>query len=167
MTFTPEVFACGVDYVGPSSLITLIESFPAYWRPFLEGSWYRFVGDPEVEADREEMRSRSPLYFVDQIQDPLLIAQGANDPRVTKREADQLAIALRDRGINVKYILADNEGHGFANADNRMALYRSMELFLSDCLGGRVQEEIDPAVTEKIESMTVDVSALSLEDEGE
>ena len=164
MTFTPEVFACGVDYVGPSSLITLIESFPAYWRPFLEGSWYRFVGDPAVEADREDMRSRSPLFFVDQIEDPLLIVQGANDPRVTKLEADQLAIALRDRGIDVKYILAENEGHGFANPDNRMALYRSMELFLAECLGGRVQEEIDPAVTAQIESMTVDVEALTLEE---
>lgn len=167
VTFTPEVFACGVDYVGPSSLITLIESFPAYWRPFLEGSWYRFVGDPADEADREDMRARSPLFFVDQIEDPLLIVQGANDPRVTKREADQLAIALRDRGIDVKYILADNEGHGFANADNRMALYRSMELFLADCLGGRVQDAIDPAVTEQIESMTVDVSALTLQEEAE
>ncbi|MCK5489733.1 MAG: S9 family peptidase, partial [Gemmatimonadetes bacterium] len=164
MTFTPEVFACGVDYVGPSSLITLIESFPAYWRPFLEGSWYRFVGDPSVEADREDMRSRSPLFFVDQIEDPLLIVQGANDPRVTKLEADQLAVALRDRGIDVKYILAENEGHGFANPDNRMALYRSMELFLAECLGGRVQEEIDPAVTAQIESMTVDVEALTLEE---
>jgi len=164
LTFTPEVFACGVDYVGPSSLITLIESFPAYWRPFLEGGWYRFVGDPGVESDREDMRSRSPLFFVDQIEDPLLIVQGANDPRVTKIEADQLAIALRDRGIDVKYILAENEGHGFANPDNRMALYRSMELFFADCLGGRVQDEIDPAVTARIEAMTVDVEALTLED---
>jgi dipeptidyl aminopeptidase/acylaminoacyl peptidase len=153
-----------VDYVGPSSLITLIESFPAYWRPFLEGGWYRFVGDPEVEADREDMRSRSPLFFVDQIEDPLLIVQGANDPRVTKIEADQLAIALRDRGIDVKYILAENEGHGFANPDNRMALYRSMELFFADCLGGRVQDKIDATVTARIEAMTVDVDALTLED---
>ncbi|MGD8699552.1 MAG: S9 family peptidase [Gemmatimonadales bacterium] len=163
VTFTPEYFACGVDYVGPSSLITLIESFPAYWRPFLESSFYRHVGDPANEADREDMRQRSPLFFVDQIEDPLLIVQGQNDPRVTKREADQLAIALRDRGIEVNYILAENEGHGFANADNRLALYRSMEVFLGQCLGGRVQEGVDPEVEARIAEMTVDVDTLTLE----
>ncbi len=162
VTFTPEIFACGVDYVGPSSLITLIESFPPYWRPFLEGTWFRFVGDPAVESDREDMKKRSPLFHVDRIEDPLLIAQGANDPRVTKKESDQLAIALRDRGVKVDYILAENEGHGFANADNRLALYRSMETFLAECLGGRVQETVDPAIESRIGQMTVNVDTLRL-----
>jgi len=162
VTFTPDVFACGVDYVGPSSLITLVESFPAYWRPFLEGTWFRFVGDPAKPADREEMRKRSPLFFVDRITAPLLVVQGANDPRVTKLEADQLVIALRDRGVNVKYLLARDEGHGFANADNRVALYRAMELFLKDCLGGRVQPSIAPAVSKRIADMTVRVDTLKL-----
>jgi dipeptidyl aminopeptidase/acylaminoacyl peptidase len=165
LTFTPEVFACGVDYVGPSSLITLISSFPPYWRPFLEGSFYRHVGNPENMDDIEDMRARSPLYSVDQIEDPLLIAQGANDPRVTKQESDQMAIALRDRGINVKYLLAENEGHGFLNADNRMALYRSMEEFFGACLGGRVQENVNPAIVEHIQKLTVDVEALGVGEE--
>jgi dipeptidyl aminopeptidase/acylaminoacyl peptidase len=162
LTFTPEVFACGVDYVGPSSLITLIESFPPYWRPFLEGTFYRFVGDPAIEADREDMRNRSPLFQVHRIEDPLLIAQGANDPRVTKLEADQMAIALRDRGIEVKYLVAENEGHGFSNADNRMAFYRSMETFFGECLGGRVQKRVPPEIEAKIAELTVDVSELTL-----
>jgi dipeptidyl aminopeptidase/acylaminoacyl peptidase len=163
LTFTPEVFACGVDYVGPSSLITLIESFPAYWKPFLEGTFYRHVGNPTVEADREELRKRSPLFFVDRIQDPLLIVQGANDPRVTKREADQIAIALRDRGVKVQYLVAPNEGHGFLNPDNRLALYRSMELFFRDCLGGRAQQTVAPEIQRHIAQLTVNVDTLKLQ----
>ncbi|MGQ0713664.1 MAG: prolyl oligopeptidase family serine peptidase [Gemmatimonadaceae bacterium] len=162
LTFTPEVFACGVDYVGPSSLVTLIESFPAYWKPFLEGSFYRHVGNPSVAADVEDMKKRSPLFFVDRIRDPLLIVQGANDPRVTKLEADQMAIALRDRGVKVRYLLASNEGHGFLNADNRLALYRSMELFFKDCLGGRAQATVAPAIEQHIQRLTVNVDTLEL-----
>ena len=166
LTFTPEVFACGVDYVGPSSLITLIESFPAYWRPFLKGYWYRFVGDPSVEGDREDMKTRSPLFHVDRIEDPILIVQGANDPRVTKLESDQMVVALRDRGIPVEYLVADNEGHGFSNADNRMALYRSMETFFGECLGGRVQEEVPAAIEATIAELTVDPASVEAAAEG-
>lgn len=160
MTFTPEYFACGVDYVGPSSLITLIESFPAYWRPFLEGTWFRFVGDPSDPDVRQTLEDRSPLFSVDRIEAPLLVVQGANDPRVTKLESDQLVTALRDRGVTVEYLVAPNEGHGFANADNRLGLYRAMERFFGDCLGGRVQEEVDPAIAAKIAELTVDVDTL-------
>lgn len=162
LTFTPEVFACGVDYVGPSSLVTLIESFPPYWKPFLEGSFYRHVGNPAVPADVEDMNKRSPLFRVNRIEDPLLIVQGANDPRVTKREADQMAIALRDRGVKVRYLLAPNEGHGFLNADNRLALYRAMELFFKDCLGGRAQATVAPAIEQHIARLTVSVDTLKL-----
>ena len=162
LTFTPEVFACGVDYVGPSSLVTLIESFPPYWKPFLEGSFYRHVGNPAVAADVEDMNKRSPLFRVNRIEDPLLIVQGANDPRVTKREADQMAIALRDRGVKVRYLLAPNEGHGFVNADNRLALYRAMELFFKDCLGGRAQASVAPAIEQHIARLTVNVDTLKL-----
>jgi dipeptidyl aminopeptidase/acylaminoacyl peptidase len=162
LTFTPDVFACGVSYVGPSSLVTLIESFPAYWRPFLESTWFRFVGDPADPASREELRARSPLYHVDQIRAPLLIVQGQNDPRVTKLESDQLAIALRDRGVPVRYLNAPDEGHGFVSPQNRLALYRSMELFFADCLGGRVQESVDPAVQTRIAELTVNVDTLRL-----
>lgn len=108
------------------------------------------------------MQQRSPLFFVDRIEDPLLIAQGANDVRVTKREADQLAIALRERGIKVDYILAENEGHGYANADNRLALYRAMEDFLGECLGGRVEQAVAAEIEARIRVMEVDVDTLSL-----
>lgn len=162
VTFTPDAFACAVDYVGPSSLITLVESFPAYWRPFLQGSWYRFVGDPANLADREEMWRRSPLSRIDSIRTPLLIVQGANDPRVTKREADQLAVALHDRGVAVRYLLAGNEGHGFLNPDNRLALYRAMEQFFGRFLGGRVQPDAPEGVEPRIERMTVGVDTLTL-----
>lgn len=161
MTFTPEYFTCGVDYVGPSSLITLIESFPPYWRPFLEGSWFRFVGDPADPETREALKDKSPLFSVDRIEDPLLVVQGANDPRVTKLESDQLVLALRDRGIAVEYLVAPNEGHGFANADNRLALYRAMETFFGQCLGGRVQAEVEPAIADKISELRVDVDTLT------
>lgn len=165
LTFTPEVFACGVDYVGPSSLITLIESFPPYWRPFLEGSWFRFVGDPSDPEVREELKARSPLFHAENIEDPLLVVQGANDPRVTKRESDQLVVALRDRGVKVGYLVAENEGHGFSNPDNRLALYRSMETFFADCLGGRAEESVSPEIEAKIRELTVDPASVTLEAE--
>jgi len=160
VTFTPEAFACAVDYVGPSSLITLVESFPAYWRPFLEGSWYRFVGDPGKPDDRKDMFARSPLSRVDRITTPLLIVQGANDPRVTKRESDQLAIALRKRGVKIQYLLAANEGHGFLNPDNRLALYHTMDRFFAQYLGGRTQAKVPADVDARIRGMTVDVDTL-------
>ena len=145
-----------------ASILTLIESFPPYWKPFLEGSFYRHVGNPAVAADVEDMKKRSPLFLVNRIEDPLLIVQGANDPRVTKREADQMAIALRDRGVKVRYLIAPNEGHGFLNADNRLALYRAMELFFKDCLGGRAQTSVAPAIEQHIARLTVNVDTLKL-----
>ena len=142
VTFTPDVFAAAIDYVGPSSLVTLVRSFPAYWRPFLQGSWYRFVGDPGTEDEPNEevvadLWARSPLSRVDAIRTPLLVVQGANDPRVTKQEADQIVAALHERGVEVEYLLKEDEGHGFANPENRLDLYRAMEEFLAEHLGGR------------------------------
>lgn len=162
VTFSPDAFACGVDYVGPSSLVTLVESFPPYWRPFMEGSWFRFVGDPAKAEDRADMLARSPLTRVDSIRVPLLVVQGANDPRVTKLEADQLVAALRDRGVKVKYIVAPNEGHGFANPNNRMALYRAMEQFFGDCLGGRVQPTVGESITAHLNGLIVDPDSIKL-----
>nr|MDQ3305233.1 S9 family peptidase [Actinomycetota bacterium] len=145
VTFTPEVFAAAIDYVGPSSLVTLVRSFPPYWRPFLQGSWFRFVGDPGTEEEPNEevvadLWARSPLSRVDAIRTPLLVVQGANDPRVTKQEADQVVAALHERGVDVEYLLKDDEGHGFANPENRLDLYRAMERFLAEHLGGRTAE---------------------------
>ena len=141
LTFTPEVFACGVDIVGPSNLITLIESFPDYWKPFLEGTWYKRVGDPRNEADRKMLLSRSPITKVDQLKKPLLIAQGANDPRVVQKESDQLVAAMKAKRIPVTYVLYPDEGHGFARPQNRTSFYAISEGFLAKCLGGR-QEPI-------------------------
>jgi dipeptidyl aminopeptidase/acylaminoacyl peptidase len=122
----------------------------------MEGSWFRFVGDPTKPDERADMLARSPLSRVDSIRVPLLVVQGANDPRVTKLESDQLVAALRDRGVKVKYIVAPNEGHGFANPNNRLALYRAMEQFFGECLGGRVQPTVGEAITSHLTSLIVD-----------
>ena len=141
LTFTPDVFACGVDIVGPSNLVTLIESFPDYWKPFLEGTWYKRVGDPRNEADRKMLLSRSPITKIDQLTKPLLIAQGANDPRVVQKESDQIVAAMKAKNIPVTYVLYPDEGHGFARPQNRTSFYAISEGFLAKCLGGR-QEPI-------------------------
>jgi dipeptidyl aminopeptidase/acylaminoacyl peptidase len=164
VTYTPDLYACGVPYVAPSNLITLIESFPAYWRPFLKGSWYLRVGDPENEADREDLIARSPLFKVDQIQVPLLVVHGANDPRVKQRESDQIVVALRDKGHDVEYIVAPDEGHGFRAPGNRMALAVAMEAFLAKHLGGRYQEDVPVELTVQLAEITVDVNTVTLED---
>lgn len=132
-TFTPDIFRCAVDMVGPSSLITLIESFPAYWSTMLD-NFKRRVGDPDSE--REFLESRSPLFHVDQIKIPLLIAQGANDPRVTLQEAEQIVAALKEKGLDYEYLLFEDEGHGLAKPDNRMRFYAAVERFLAAHLGG-------------------------------
>lgn len=137
VTFTPDVFAAAVSFVGPSSLVTLARSFPAYWRPLLASTWFRYVGDPDDPDDLADMERRSPLNFVDRITTPLMVIQGANDPRVTKAESDQIVAALRDRGVDVEYICKDGEGHGFVKPENRMEAYGAMERFFARHLGGR------------------------------
>ncbi|WOE76561.1 S9 family peptidase [Alterisphingorhabdus coralli] len=139
VTFTPDTFACGVDIVGPSSLVTLIESFPPYWKPFLAGTWYRYAGDPADPEQREDLLSRSAISRIDDIKVPLLVGQGGNDPRVTKQEADNLVKAMQDKGLPVTYINYPDEGHGFQKPENRMSFFAAMEGFLGTCLGGRVQ----------------------------
>jgi dipeptidyl aminopeptidase/acylaminoacyl peptidase len=137
VTFTPDVFAAAVSYVGPSSLVTLARSFPAYWRPLLASTWFRYVGDPDDPDDLADMEARSPLNFVDRITTPLMVIQGANDPRVTKRESDQIVAALRERGVDVEYICKDDEGHGFVKPENRMEAFAAIERFFARHLGGR------------------------------
>jgi dipeptidyl aminopeptidase/acylaminoacyl peptidase len=137
MTFTPTTFACGVDIVGPSSLVTLIESFPDYWKPFMESSWYRRVGNPAKPDERKELLAKSPITRMGEIQRPLLIAQGANDPRVTKKESDQIVHAMTEKKIPVTYVVYGDEGHGFARPENRVSFYAISESFLAKCLGGR------------------------------
>jgi len=163
VTFTPDLYACGIPYVGPSNLLTLIESFPEYWRPFLEGSWYKRVGDPAVESDRQDLIARSPLFHSDQITAPLLVVHGANDPRVTQHESDQIVTALRDKGKPVEYIVAPDEGHGFRAPENRKALAVAMEKFLARHLGGRYQEDVRESTQQRLDEITVDVSTVTLE----
>lgn len=138
LTFTPEVFACSVDIVGPSNLITLLESFPPYWQPMIEIFTLR-VGDHRTEEGRALLKERSPLTHVDRIQRPLLIGQGANDPRVTQQESDQIVAAMQANGIPVTYALYPDEGHGFARPENRLSFYAIVDAFLGEHLGGRVE----------------------------
>jgi dipeptidyl aminopeptidase/acylaminoacyl peptidase len=138
LTFTPEVFACGVDLVGPSNLLTLLESIPPYWESFRR-TFAQRVGDPETEEGRALLRERSPLFRVERIVRPLLIGQGANDPRVKQAESDQIVQAMAARGIPVTYALFPDEGHGFVRPANRMAFWAVAESFLGRCLGGRAE----------------------------
>ncbi len=136
-TFTPDLFCCAVDIVGPSNLLTLSRSFPPYWAAFM-GTWYKRVGNPDTEE--EFLKSRSPLFKVDQIKIPLLIAQGANDPRVKQAESEQIVEAMRSKGIDHEYMLFPDEGHGFAKPENRLKFYAAAEKFLARYLGGRYEE---------------------------
>jgi len=137
LTFTPDLFACGVDIVGPSNLITFQETIPPYWKPFEPIFWTR-VGHPTKDA--EFLKSRSPLFKVDQIKKPLLIAQGANDPRVKKSESLQMVDALKKAGKIVEYVEYADEGHGFARPENRLDFYGKAERFLAEHIGGRSQD---------------------------
>ena len=138
LTFTPEVFACGVDLVGPSNLITLLESMPPYWKPMLEMFTTR-VGDHRTEEGRALLKKHSPLTYVERIRRPLLIGQGANDPRVKQAESDQIVQAMQAKGIPVTYVLYPDEGHGFARPENNLSFNAIAEAFLARCLGGRYQ----------------------------
>jgi dipeptidyl aminopeptidase/acylaminoacyl peptidase len=135
--FTPDLFRCAVDVVGPSNLITLIKTIPPYWSTLL-ATFQERVGNPETEE--EFLKSRSPLFFVDRIKVPLLIAQGANDPRVKQAESEQIVAAMREKGIDHEYLLFEDEGHGFARPENRLKFYAAAERFLAKHLGGRVED---------------------------
>lgn len=138
LTFTPEVFACGVDVVGPSSLVTLLQNVPPYWMPFMPVMKIR-VGDVSTEEGRAQLLERSPLQFVDKIKRPLLIAQGANDPRVKQLEADQIVKAMTEKDIPVTYVLYPDEGHGFHRPENNKSFNAVTEAFLAEQLGGRFE----------------------------
>ncbi|AQT81538.1 S9 family peptidase [Mycolicibacterium litorale] len=136
--FTPDVFAAAIDYVGISSLANFMRTLPTVARPFLANNWHLYVGDPSDPAQEADMLARSPITRVDSIRTPLLVVQGANDSRVVQAESDNLVTALRDRGVEVEYIVKDDEGHGFVNPDNQIDLYHAVERFLGEHLGGRV-----------------------------
>lgn len=131
VTFTPDLYACAVDYVGVSNLLSFMNTIPPYWKPLLD-MMHEMIGDPET--DKEMMEKYSPVFHVDQIKAPLFIAQGANDPRVNKAESDQMVEALKKRGVEVEYMVKENEGHGFSNEENKFDFYRTMEKFLDKYL---------------------------------
>ncbi len=134
--FTPDVFKCAVAECGPSNLITFLETIPPYWEP-LRKLFYKRIGD--LDREKEFLKSRSPLFKADRIKIPMLIAHGANDPRVKQAESEQIVNALRSKNIPVEYILFHDEGHGFVNPDNRLKFYAAVEAFLSKHLGGRTE----------------------------
>ncbi|HRF83688.1 MAG: S9 family peptidase [Xanthomonadaceae bacterium] len=138
LTFTPDTFACGVDIVGPSNLNTLLATVPPYWASFYEQLAKR-MGDPRTEEGRKWLTERSPLTHADKIVKPLLIGQGANDPRVKQAESDQIVEAMQAKNIPVTYVLFPDEGHGFARPENNKAFNAVAENFLAKCLGGRAQ----------------------------
>jgi dipeptidyl aminopeptidase/acylaminoacyl peptidase len=139
-TFTPDVFCCAVDIVGPSNLVTLLKSIPPYWSTMLT-MFYKRVGNPETEE--EFLKSRSPLFKVDQIKIPILIGQGANDPRVKQAESEQIVEAMKKKGLPYEYILFPDEGHGFARPENRLKFFAAAEKFLAKYLGGRYEEAVE------------------------
>jgi len=137
VTFTPDYFAAAVDYVGISSLPNFMRTLPAFVRPMLINSWITYAGDPDDPAEEADMLARSPITRADQIRAPLLVVQGAKDTRVVKAEADNMVEALRARGVPVEYLIADDEGHGFQNPENLSMMYRAVEQFFAEHLGGR------------------------------
>jgi len=136
LTFTPELYACGVDIVGPSNLKTLLEATPPYWATMRKMLYLRMG---EVDKDSVFNRKVSPLYHVDAVRVPLLVGQGANDPRVNIRESTQMVEAMRAKGLDVEYVVYADEGHGFARPQNRLDFYGRAEQFLSKYIGGRAE----------------------------
>lgn len=135
LAFTPDLYACGVDYVGVSNLFTFMGTIPPYWKPYLE-MLHEMVGDPK--KDSLMLYNASPVFHVDKMKAPLFIAQGANDPRVNIDESDQMVEALKAKGIEVPYMVKDNEGHGFRNEENKFDFYGEMEKFFAKHLGGKI-----------------------------
>lgn len=137
-SFTPDVYRCAIDVVGPSSLFTLLRSIPAYWGP-MKGLLFSRCGDPDAPEDKELLTAASPLYSAHRIRIPMLIGQGANDPRVTQQESEQIVEAIAKNGGRATYVLYSDEGHGFARPDNRLDWYAREEKFLAENLGGRFE----------------------------
>ncbi len=153
LAMTPEKFACGVDIVGPSNLFTLLETIPPYWEA-IKQQFYQRMGNPTTEDGRALLKAASPLTYVDAIKRPLLIGQGANDPRVNKRESDQIVAAMKAKNIPVTYVLFPDEGHGFARPANSIAFNAVAENFLQPCLGGRAEpigDALEPSSAEVLE----------------
>jgi len=161
LTFTPDMYAAGVSIVGPSNLITLLNSIPPYWEAGKK-VFHERMGDPATPEGRKQLERQSPLNHAEKIKTPLLVIQGANDPRVNKNESDQIVVALRDRGFPVEYIVAPDEGHGFARPVNNLAAFAAAEKFLAKHLGGRNQEDMTPEVAARLKEITVDPKTVTV-----
>jgi dienelactone hydrolase len=160
LAFTPDLYAAGVSFVGPSNIITLLKTIPPYWAPMKKMFDVR-VGDMDNPEDLKRLEEQSPLNSATKIKAPLLVVQGANDPRVKKSESDQIVVAMRDLGRSVEYIVAPDEGHGFAGKENRLAFYTATEHFFAKHLKGRMQESVAPEIKAKLASITVDVKTVT------
>jgi len=161
LCFTPDLYAAGVSIVGPSNLFTLLETIPPYWES-ARVMFHKRMGDPTTESGKAQLKRQSPFFHADKIKAPLLVAQGANDPRVKKSESDQIVIAMRDHGLPVEYINFPDEGHGFARPENSMAFIAVMEKFLAHHLGGRYQESVSDNLKQIISNARVDIAGLEM-----
>jgi dipeptidyl aminopeptidase/acylaminoacyl peptidase len=161
VTFTPDTYAAAVAIVAPSNLNTLLASIPPYWEAGRK-MFHERMGDPNTPEGKAQLERQSPLNHVAKIKTPLMIVQGANDPRVKKAEADQIVVALRERNYPVEYLLAPDEGHGFQRPVNNMAMIMSVEKFLAKHLGGRFQEGGTPETVQRLKEITVDVKTVTM-----
>ncbi len=161
LTFTPDLYASGFSIVGPSSIITLLNSIPPYWAPLKKIFDVR-VGDMNNPEERKMLEEQSPLYYAKEIKKPLFVVQGANDPRVKKAESDQIVVALRDLGRDVEYMVAEDEGHGFAGLENRLSMYYALEKFLAKHLKGRYQEDLRKEIKDRYDKLMVDLNSVKL-----
>lgn len=161
LAFTPDVYAAGVSIVGPSNLITLLDSIPPYWEAGRKLFNAR-MGDPKTAAGKAQLERQSPLNSAAKITTPLMVVQGANDPRVKQAESDQIVIALRDREFPVEYLVAPDEGHGFARPVNNMAMFAAIEKFMARHLKGRYQDDMPPAIATRLKEITVDPATVTL-----
>ncbi len=161
VAFTPDVYAAAVSYVGPSNLLTLLQAIPPYWEAGRRQMYVR-MADPNTPQGRAQLERQSPLHAADRIKTPLLVIQGANDPRVNKRESEQIVVALRDHASSVEYIVAPDEGHGFMRPVNNMAAFAAAESFLAKHVAGvRYQSDMTAEVAERLKAITVDPSTVS------
>jgi len=161
LTFTPDVYAAGVSIVGPSNLFTLLETIPPYWES-ARVMFHKRMGNPTTEEGQKQLKRQSPFFHAQNIKAPLLVAQGANDPRVKKSESDQIVIAMRDLKLPVEYLNFPDEGHGFANPKNNMAFITVMEKFLAKHLGGRFQDNKPEEIEAIIKKVTVDIDKVEM-----
>ncbi len=161
LAFTPDTYAAGFDIVGPSNILTLLKSIPPYWEPIRKIFNVR-VGNMDDSKEKKMLEEQSPLNSADKIKAPLYVVQGANDPRVKKAESDQIVLKMRELGRQVEYMVAPDEGHGFAGLENRVAMFAAMEKFLAKHLKGRYEEELRPEIKKRLDEITVDINSVTL-----